>query len=73
MANADFIFDHPDRWPEPEVLDEGFEQRACDAGNVKATLLGDADCCAWYTGTQSNATVVVTVVEAPGGLRHLNR
>ncbi len=65
VADADFIFDHPDRWPEPEVLDEGFEQRAHDAGNVKATRLGDKDCCAWYTGTQSNATVVVTVVPSP--------
>ena len=64
VASADFIFDHPDRWPEAEVLAEGFEQRAHDAGNVKATRLGDMDCCAWYTGTQSNATVVVTVVPA---------
>ena len=65
VAMADFIFDHPDCWPEPEVLDEGFEQRSYDAGNVKATRLGDRDCCAWYTGTQSNATVVVTVAASP--------
>ena len=65
VANADFIFGHPDSWPEPEVLDEGFEPRAHDAGNVKATRLGDTDCCAWYTGTQSNSTVVVTVVPKP--------
>lgn len=65
VVQADFIFDHPDRWPEPEVLAVGFEQRPHDAGNVKATRLGDKDCCAWYTGTQSNATVVVTVVPKP--------
>ena len=66
VANADFIFTHPEAWPEPEILDEGYEPRAYDAGNVKATrLLGKTDCCAWYTGTQSNATVVVTVVPAP--------
>ena len=65
VARADFIFDHPDRWPEPEVLDRGFEPRAHDAGNVKATRLGETDCCAWYTGTQSNATVVVTLVPKP--------
>ena len=65
VVQADFIFDHPDRWPEPEVLAVGFEQRPHDAGNVKATRLGDKDCCAWYTGTQSNATVVVTVVLKP--------
>ena len=62
VVQADFIFDHPDRWPEPEILAVGFEQRPHDAGNVKATRLGDKDCCAWYTGTPSNATVVVTVV-----------
>ena len=65
VANADFIFNHPDSWPEPEVLDEGFELRAHDAGNVKATRLGNTDCCARYTGTPSNATVVVTVVAKP--------
>lgn len=65
VAKADFIFDHPDRWPQPEVLEEGFEPRAWDAGNVKTTRLGDVDCCAWYTGTQSNSTVVVTIVPRP--------
>ena len=65
VARADFIFDNPDRWPEPEVLDKGFEPRAWDAGNVKATRLGETDCCAWYTGTQSNATVVVTLAPKP--------
>ena len=65
VAAAEFIFDHPDRWPGPEMLDTGFEKRAHDAGNVKATRLGDTDCCAWYTGTQSNSTVVVTLVPKP--------
>ena len=66
VAKADYIFSHPASWPEPEVLAEGFEPRAWDAGNVKATRLqGKLDCCAWYTGTQSNATVVVTVVPVP--------
>ena len=66
VVSADFIFDRPDAWPEPEVLDVGFETRAYDAGNVKATRLGETDCCAWYTGTPSNATVVVTVVREAG-------
>ena len=65
VAAAEFIFGHPDRWPEPEILDTGFEKRAHDAGNVKATRLGDTDCCAWYTGTQSNSAVVVTLVPKP--------
>lgn len=66
VVDADFIFTRPASWPEPEVLAEGHEPRAYDAGNVKATrLLGKSDCCAWYTGTQSNSTVVVTVVPAP--------
>ena len=65
VAKADFIFSHPDLWPEPEILDTGFEQRPYDAGNVKATRMGDMDYCAWYSGTQSNSAVVVTVVPAP--------
>lgn len=66
VVDADFIFSRPTSWPEPEVLAEGYEPRAWDAGNVKVTrLLGKTDCCAWYTGTQSNATVVVTTVPAP--------
>lgn len=66
VVNADFIFSRPTAWPEPEVLAEGHEPRIWDAGNVKATrLLGKTDCCAWYTGTPSNATVVVTAVPAP--------
>lgn len=66
VADAGFIFSHPTSWPEPEILAEGHEPRAWDAGNVKATrLLGKTDICAWYTGTQSNSTVVVTAVPAP--------
>jgi len=62
VVDADFIVGHPESWPEPEVLDCGFETRYCDAGNVNVTRLGAVDCCAWYTGTSSNATVVVTAV-----------
>ena len=65
VADAEFIFSNPGRWPAPEVLDEGFEERAYDAGNVKATRFGDTDCCAWYSGSQSNSTVVVTIVPKP--------
>ena len=65
-VDADFIFSRSTAWPEPETLAEGFEPRAYDAGNVNVTrLLGTTDCCAWYTGTTSNATVVVTTVPAP--------
>ena len=65
VVSADFIFDRPDAWPKPEILDTGFETRPYDAGNVKATRFGDTDCCAWYSGTPSNSTVVVTVVPKP--------
>lgn len=70
VAKADFIFSHPADWPEPEVLAEGFERRPHDAGNVKATRLGGTrDVCAWYTGSPSNATVVVTVVPTPSAAK----
>ncbi len=70
VAKADFIFSHPTAWPEPEVLAEGFEPRAWDAGNVNATRFsGTTDLCAWYTGTPSNATVVVTSAPVPASGR----
>lgn len=70
IARADYVFAHPDAWPDPETLAEGFEPRAWDAGNVNATRLqGTLDCCAWYTGTPSNAMVVVTRVPAPRALQ----
>lgn len=65
VAKADAVFSNPTAWPEPELLAEGFEGRAWDAGNVKATRFGRTDYCAWYTGSPSNATVVVTTVPAP--------
>lgn len=69
IARADSIFAHPEAWPEPEVLSVGFEPRAWDAGNVNVTRLqGKLDCCAWYTGTMSNAMVVVTRVPVPKAL-----
>lgn len=64
-ASAKYVFDHPTCWPEPQVLARGFEIRPHDAGNVNVTRKGASDCCAWYTGTPSNATVVVTVVNKP--------
>ena len=65
VVAADFIFDRPESWPEPEILDRGFEERPYDAGNVNVTRFGETDCCAWYSGTSSNATVVVTIVPKP--------
>ena len=64
VVAADYIFDRPTAWPEPEILDTGFETRPYDAGNVKVTHFGETDCCAWYSGTPSNTTVVVTVVQS---------
>ena len=47
------------------MLDEGFEKRPFDAGNVNVTRLGGVDYCAWYTGTGSNTATVVTAVLKP--------
>lgn len=66
VARADFIFEHPTEWPEPEVLFEGREKRAYDAGNVNATTLGDRHCAATYTGSETDTSVVVVIAEAPG-------
>ena len=66
VARAMDVFDNPTAWPEPEVLAEGFEPRNYDAGNVNVTRLhGRSDVCAWYTGTPSNAAVVVTSASVP--------
>ena len=63
-VDAAYIFDHPTDWPEPETLAEGHEQRAWDAGNVNATVLGGRHVLATYTGTERDTSVVTVSVPA---------
>lgn len=66
-VDAAYIFDHPMDWPAPEVLAEGHEKRAWDAGNVNATALGGRHFLATYTGTEHDTSVFVVSVPAPEG------
>ena len=63
VAAADAVFAAPLSWPEPETLARGHEERPHDAGNVNATAAGSVHFAATYTGTKSDAAVVV--VAAP--------
>lgn len=63
-VKADWIFDHPCEWPEPEVLAEGKEPRAYDAGNVNATVIGGTHYVAFYTGSTTDTAVLVAPVAA---------
>ena len=65
VVSANFIFERPSAWPEPETLAEGFEARAYDAGNVNATVCGDRHLLALYSGTDRDCTVFVVSVPAP--------
>ena len=65
VAKADFVFDRPMSWPAPEVLFEGAEKRAYDAGNANATVQGDRHFVATYTGSETDTAVVVVPVPAP--------
>jgi hypothetical protein len=65
VVDAEFIFDRPTAWPEPEVLAEGREKRAYDAGNVKATACGERHLLALYSGTETDCAVFVVSVNAP--------
>lgn len=62
VVSAEFIFAHPDTWPEPEVLFEGNEPRDIDAGNVNAVVLGERHFAATYSGTPSDTAVIVLAV-----------
>ena len=64
-ADAAYIFSHPAEWPEPELLAEGAEARAHDAGNVNATACGDRHLLALYTGSDRDCAVFVVSVPAP--------
>ena len=64
-ANADFIFTHPDQWPEPQELAQGHEGRAWDAGNVNGTASSGRHLLALYTGTTSDSAVFVVSVKPP--------
>ena len=65
IAKADYIFGHPLEWPEPEVLFTGREKRPYDAGNVKATPLGNRHCAAIYTGTETDTAVLMISADRP--------
>ena len=65
VTKADWIFERPLEWPQPEVLAIGDEARAYDAGNVSATCIGSVHYPAVYTGTASDTTVFVLEVPAP--------
>ena len=61
---ADFIFNRPGDWPEPELLAAGGEKCACDAGNVNAAVSGDRHLLALYSGTEKDCAVFVVSVPA---------
>ena len=61
-VDADYIFTHPNEWPEPETLAEGHEKRAWDAGNVNATVLDGWHYLATYTGTEHDTATLVVLV-----------
>jgi len=65
VVKADWIFDHPLEWPEPELLAEGNEPRAYDAGNVNACAIGATHYAAYYTGSTTDTAVLVASVPAP--------
>ena len=65
VVRADFIFEHPTEWPAPEILVEGAEARAYDAGNVNATVCGDKHLLATYSGTDCDCAVFLVSVAAP--------
>lgn len=65
VVRADFIFEHPTEWPAPEILAEGAEARAYDAGNVNATVCGDKHLLATYSGTDCDCAVFLVSVAAP--------
>ena len=65
VADANWIFAHPKEWPEPDVLAEGHEERAHDAGNVNATAIGSRHHLATYTGTEADTSVVAVSVPEP--------
>ena len=62
IVSAESIFDNPTGWPQPEVLAQGNEGRAYDAGNVNVTVFGDRHLISLYTGTTKDAAVFVVSV-----------
>lgn len=60
IADADFIFDKPDQWPEPELVTTA-STSTYDAGNVNAAVLGEEHCIAYYSGTFPATAILVTI------------
>jgi len=59
------VFDHPTRWPEPDVLvTDTPAPPAFDCGNANAVRLGDKHVISYYTGKYPDTGVFVCVVDA---------
>lgn len=60
-ADAGFIFDNPEAWPEPEIIAEGGKRRPHDSGNANAVRMGRAHYITYYSGDPVNCAVLVAV------------
>ncbi len=65
VVDAGFIFDRPNDWPPPEVLAEGSETRACDAGNVNVMEYRGRHLATFYSGTERDCAVYVVSIPVP--------
>lgn len=63
VAKADAVFDNPMAWPDPVGVAFGCEERPWDAGNVNATVIGDAHCLTYYAGTKTDTSVYAIMVK----------
>lgn len=63
-VNANSIFDHPDKWPQPEVIAEA-SKSTWDAGNTNATADKGKHYISFYSGKPSHTSIFLTVVDKP--------
>ena len=64
VVEADTVFAQPLLWPPSEALTTGSEI-AFDAGNVNATVLGNAHALAFYSGKAPDTAILLSTIPAP--------
>jgi len=58
-ADAEYIFDKPLSWPEPEIVAKGGTERPHDSGNANAVAMGNDHFITFYSGDSVNCNILV--------------
>ena len=65
IADAAYIFDNPQEWPEPAIVATG-SSSLWDAGNVNSTVIGSEHFLSYYSGKAAETAIFVAMIPQTG-------